>query len=63
MGRKVKSVMGVQAGAPRITGTAVRIAVTRYALPLLVSLVAFDVVIWWLADRLFGVCAAIWCWF
>ena len=55
--------MGVQAGAPRITGTAVRIAVTRYALPLLVSLVAFDVVIWWLADRLFGVCAAIWCWF
>ena len=42
MGRKVKSVMGVQAAAPRITGAGFRLVLVRYALPLLAMLIAID---------------------
>ena len=63
MARKTPAVMGVTAPAPRITGRAIWLVASRLALPLILGLVAFDVLVWWVAATFFDTCAAIWCWF
>lgn len=63
MARKTASVMGVTARAPRITGRAIWLVSVYLALPLIAWLVAFDVAVWWIADRVWGICVALWCWF
>lgn len=63
MARTMKTVMGVCARAPRITGRAIWLVTVYIALPLIVWLVAFDVLVWWIADQVWGVCVAVWCFF
>ena len=62
MARKKETVMGVSVGAPRVTGYALWLAASRLALPLILGLVAFDVVVWWLADAIWNICIGLWCW-
>ena len=63
MKQPAKTVMGVDAPAPRITGRAVWLALIYLPLPLIAGLVTFDVVVWWVAERLWGVCIGLWCLF
>lgn len=63
MGRKARSVMGVRASAPRVTARALWLIVIYLALPLMTLLLGFDLAVWWLADAVWGVCVALWCWF
>ncbi len=63
MPRKAISVLGVTAPAPRITGRALWLVATRLALPLILALVAFDVLVWLAADAVWDICIGLWCWF
>ncbi|MFK7941390.1 MAG: hypothetical protein AB8B85_00495 [Paracoccaceae bacterium] len=63
MAKVAKQVMGVHAPAPRVTGAAVWLALRYVGLPLLVALIALDVVIWLVAEAVWGVCIGLWCWF
>lgn len=63
MAKSAKPVMGVRAPAPRVTWAAVRLAVLYLGLPILAGLVALDVVIWLVAEAIWGVCVGLWCWF
>ena len=57
-----KSVYGISVGAPRVTRRAIWLAVAYFGLPLLGGLIAFDVLVWWVADTLWDVCIGLWCW-
>lgn len=57
-----KPVYGVTANAPRITKTAIWLAVCFVGLPVLAGLILLDVLIWWVADAIWDVCIGLWCW-
>ena len=63
MARNRKSVMGISVPAPRITGRAVRLVALQLALPLIAALIAFDILVWLIADAIWGICIGLWCWF
>ena len=61
MARDIKTVLGVHAPAPRVTLRALWLVTMYLALPLMAGLLAFDILVWWLADTIWGVCIALWC--
>ena len=63
MSKRQKTVMGVHAAAPRVTGRAIWLVVRYIGLPLLGVLIAMDVVIWLIFEVVWGVCVGLWCWF
>lgn len=63
MGKRTKSVMGIDASGPRPTATAVWITIRYVGLPLLTVLLCVDVIVWLVAEALWDVCFGIWCWF
>ena len=63
MARRMKTIMGVTAPAPRITPRALWLVARHLAIPLLSGLVLFDIVVWWLVEQIWGVCIGLWCWF
>ena len=56
-------VYGYRAAPPRPTWAALRVLLLYVAAPMMTALVAFDIVVWWVARTFFDACAAIWCWF
>jgi len=58
----IKPVYGTTARAPRVTKTAIWLALRYVGLPLLAGLVLLDVLIWWVFDTLWDVCIGLWCW-
>lgn len=63
MAKARKSVMGVEAPAPRVTPAAIWLGLRLLGLPLLAGLVVVDIAIWLVAKAIWDVCIGVWCWF
>ena len=63
MNKRAKAIMGVDAPGPKPTATAIWLAVRYLGLPLIGLLAALDVIVWLVAEVLWGVCIGFWCWF
>lgn len=59
---KHPAVMGVTAPAPRVTPRAVVLASVWIGLPLILTLLAIDVAIWFAVKMIWGGCYGLWCW-
>ena len=57
-----KPVYGITARAPRVTKSAIWLALRYVGLPLLAGLILLDVVIWLVFEAVWNVCVGLWCW-